>query len=122
MWASRWIGHEYVNHGVFGMMMPPREGWLESVQGVYATLFDWVYPYVHHHVTSYLLIVAVLGWCEWVIWKRFRRLRKGLVKWGLLLVLIIIASYLWWFLMVHFRTVTQAELFFSVPTNEAVLH
>ena len=82
------------------------------IHHIYLKGFLIIYPFIHNHVTSYLMFASILSFMIWFLWKRFRKSssskksKYGIVAFSSFVAIeLFLIFYLCWFLFIHFQTV-----------------
>ena len=96
----------------------------DQLQESFLWIFNRLYPFVHNHFVSYLLILAIVIIFAYAIWLGIEASGKGKAD-SIFLKIVLIAleafviAFIIWYLMVHFRTFSDQKSTFSTSDQKA---
>jgi len=96
----------------------------DQLQESFLWIFNRLYPFVHNHFVSYLLILALVMIFAYAIWLGIEASGKGKAD-SIFLKIVLIAleafvvAFIIWYLMVHFRTFSDQKATFSSSEQKA---
>lgn len=96
----------------------------DQLQESFLWIFNQVYPFVHNHFVSYLLILALVIIFAYTIWLGIEASGKGkadsiFLKMVLIALEAFVVAFIIWYLMVHFRTFSDQKSTFSTSEQKA---
>jgi len=101
----------------------------DQLQYYFLWVFEHLYPFVHNHFVSYLLVLALFLFSAYFIWLGIEGTGKGkkadsvFLKILLIGLEVFVVAFIVWFLMVHFRTFSnrKSNVSFSEHQKEVKL-
>lgn len=96
----------------------------DQLQESFVWIFNRLYPFIHNHFVSYLLILAIVIILAYAIWLGIEASGKGKAD-SIFLKIVLIAleafvvAFMIWYLMVHFRTFSDQKSTFPTSDQKA---